>query len=112
MTEEDREKDKEPRNHPFSEEQVAFLRNLLEERGPSTTGQGKGKELAKKASKDAEKPGEYIGEGKGVRGNQSERGHAGWPPRKSGRASGAKSVPPQGHPTPSAPTRVQGTGRQ
>ena len=63
MTEEDREKDKEPRSPPFSEEQVVFLRNLLEERGPSTTGQGKGKELAKKASKDAEKPGEYIGEG-------------------------------------------------
>ena len=40
---------------------MAFLHTLLDERGPSTTVLGKGKEPAKKAIKDAKKPGECIG---------------------------------------------------
>ena len=56
------ERNKEPRYTPFSEELVAFLHTLLDEQGPFTTVLGKGKKLVKKAIKNAEKPGEYIGE--------------------------------------------------
>ena len=55
-----REKEPQVGVSPFSEEQMEFLRTMLEDRGPSTS--GKGKKLAKKPTKVAEKPGEYIGE--------------------------------------------------
>ena len=57
-----KEKDKEPQIgvSPFSEEQMIFLRTMWEERGASTS--GKGKELAKKSTRVAEKSGESIGE--------------------------------------------------
>ena len=60
---EDSEKDKEPRNGAllFSEEQVAFLRTLLAERGPPMSGKGKGP--AKKFTEDAENPDERLGTG-------------------------------------------------
>ena len=52
-------KDKGPRDRspPFSEEQLAFLRSLVDERDLS----GKGKEPAKKSTKEADKQGERIG---------------------------------------------------
>ena len=56
----DEEKGKDPLNNaaPFSEEQVAFLRTLLEERPQS----GKGKEPAKKLTNETEESGECVGE--------------------------------------------------
>ena len=59
----DKEKGKDPLNNapPFSEEQVTFLRTLLEERRESPQS-GKGKELAKKLTNDTEEPGECVGE--------------------------------------------------
>lgn len=54
------EKDKEQWNamHPFSKKQVVFLCILLDEWVPLTA--WKGKELTKKSTKEAEKPGEHM----------------------------------------------------
>ena len=54
------EKGKDPLNNvaPFSEEQVAFLRTLLEERPQS----GKGKEPVKKLTNETEESGKCVGE--------------------------------------------------
>ena len=64
----DKGKEKEPSNvtPPFSEEQVAFLRTLLEERVPppvADKGKGPAKRLTNESEKptnDTEKPGEDI----------------------------------------------------
>ena len=58
----DEDKGKDPRTmHPFSEEQVAFLCTLLEERRESSQS-GKGKEPAKKLTNETDEPGECVGE--------------------------------------------------
>ena len=59
----DKDKGKDPPNNapPFSEEQVAFLRTLLEERRESPQS-GKGKEPAKKLTNETDEPGECVGE--------------------------------------------------
>ena len=60
MADKNEEKGKDPLNNAalFSEEQVAFLRTLLEEQPQS----GKGKEPAKKLTNKTEESGECVGE--------------------------------------------------
>ena len=77
----DKSKDKESSNvtPPFSENQVAFLRTLLEERVPPPPSSGKDKEPAKKPTNRTKKPtneAEYSGENVAweYEGNRIQRG--------------------------------------